>query len=383
MIVDVTGKNFFLLHEYKHIQDGQWPNHFALLRFLSEPDNIGNTVFLDAINAHVRGLINITATEFIRTASDIPLNSTIVLPFANFISETWIAPPGLMDALERFRIVLFSVGLQSTLDQQEDLNLSNDAEALLSLVQRSGTVIGARGEITKSLLYSRGITNVSVIGCPSVYIAKQLDGRIGRKETYSICTSNTMRGIHRSIAMDVNEFSIKHASGYMLQTEAGILADVLNLPEHIVDYIAGISENPDHAELLRNKWFDYGYYNPNPEKWTTYRNWFKSSARFFVRSDTWRAYAKNFDFCVGTRFHGSVVALQSDVIPIVIPVDSRVKEMCEFHGLPTISASQFDANLSPDELVDYGQLGEFSDKYTRNLAVFVEFIKNNFEGSNK
>jgi hypothetical protein len=377
MKINLSQRKFLLLNDYLQYGSADM-NIFALLQFISNSDNIGNIAFLDAINRSLLGIKNISSREFIRLQNQFDSDYVIVLALANFLSDTWTAPEGFIEALSRYRIVLFSVGVQSQLDEEADIVLSEDAQSILELARKSGTLIGVRGEISHRYLNGLGIESLA-IGCPSVHLAPAEITYTTPLEGARICTSNTMRGFHRDISKKVNEFALKYCSGYMLQTESAIMADCMELPNEVINFIANQSGNPHHADLLRNKFFDYGYYNEFPDQWNDLRAWFKQNAKFNYTVDSWRAYASQFDFCIGTRFHGNVMALQAGIPSLIIPVDARVADMAQFHYLPAISFEDFSNIHEISEITPYLNFNDYNQHHGNNQKIYNEFLKANFQ----
>lgn len=377
MKIDLSHRKFLLLNDYLPYSSADM-NIFTLLRFIGNSDNIGNIVFLDAINRSLPGIHNVSSRDFIKFQGRFDPDYVVVLALANFLSDTWTAPKGFLEALSRHRIVLFSVGVQGQLGKEADIALSEDAKSILELARTSGTLIGVRGEISHRYLAELGIESLA-IGCPSVHQAPAEITCATPLAEAKICTSNTMRGFHREIAKKVNLFALEYCSGYMLQTESAIMADCMDLPEEVVAFIAKQSGNPHHADLLRNKLFDYGYYNEVPEQWSVLRAWFKQYAQFNYTVEAWRAYASQFDYCIGTRFHGNVMALQAGVPSLIIPVDARVADMAQFHRLPTISIEDFSGIDDISELASHLDFTDYQQHHSINQELYSEFLKANFQ----
>lgn len=376
MIVNLKDKKHILLNDYLPYEYAE-NDAYTTLKFLSEPDNIGNIVFLEAINHFLDGLINIATLDFIRWHNNFSNDSTIILAFANFLSDTWVAPTGLLQALEKFKIILFSVGIQCNIGEDSQLKLSPDAQYLLEIVKKKGTVVGARGHLTSKLLERNGIESIT-IGCPSVYLAGHQNLKIAQKKDLIACASNTMRGVHKEIATKVNKFAVSNCKGYTFQTESALIADTLFLPDEVLSFIASTSKNPNHAALLRNKVFDYGFYNDEPSEWGIYRAWFRQYGRFFLRTKPWREFISTFDCSIGTRFHSSILALQSGVPFLIVPVDTRVSEMINFHKLPQISIEEFQKVSSLEDVLSYLSTEHYADTYKDQLNCFELFLKESF-----
>jgi hypothetical protein len=65
-----------------------------------------------------------------------------------------------------------------------------------------------------------------------------------------------------------------------------------------------------------------------------------ASYRWFQHPDAWRSFASRFDFYLGDRLHGGVVALQTGVPALMMAEDQRVTEIADFFGIPRISARE-------------------------------------------
>lgn len=57
----------------------------------------------------------------------------------------------------------------------------------------------------------------------------------------------------------------------------------------------------------------------------------------FSNIKSWIAFNREIDFCLSSRFHGGVAAMMADVPTVVIPIDSRMRELVCYHKLPFIN----------------------------------------------
>ena len=53
----------------------------------------------------------------------------------------------------------------------------------------------------------------------------------------------------------------------------------------------------------------------------------------------WTEFLSKMDFCLSSRFHGTVASLLAGVPSLIIPIDSRMQEMVEYHAIPHVAAS--------------------------------------------
>ena len=93
----------------------------------------------------------------------------------------------------------------------------------------------------------------------------------------------------------------------------------------------------------------------------------------------WMEFYRQFDFVVGPRIHGVMIALQAGVPAMCIAIDSRTTELCEIMKVSYLSFNSVKGGVT---LEDLNRLFTFDpvefDKNRRMLASgFVRFLRNN------
>ena len=81
-----------------------------------------------------------------------------------------------------------------------------------------------------------------------------------------------------------------------------------------------------------------------------FRLWCKRHATCFADATSWLELMRNFDFVVGPRFHGVMLAMQAGTPGGVIAHDSRTHEMCETMEIPVRMHSDMPARFLPSDL---------------------------------
>ncbi len=77
-------------------------------------------------------------------------------------------------------------------------------------------------------------------------------------------------------------------------------------------------------------------------------------------------YLRRFDFIVGARIHGVMLAIQAGVPGLCIAHDSRIRELCEKCMIPYVMADDVKEGI---QLQDLPHLAEFDGKaFDRNRA---------------
>ena len=89
--------------------------------------------------------------------------------------------------------------------------------------------------------------------------------------------------------------------------------------------------------------------------------------RFWCFTDigSWRQHCRNYDLYIGDRIHGGVVALQAGIPAIILFDDDRVKELCNYHGIPCCSLDTFSKlkiSATIDKLMTKNQIEQMKSR---------------------
>lgn len=86
-----------------------------------------------------------------------------------------------------------------------------------------------------------------------------------------------------------------------------------------------------------------------------------------------------FDFVVGPRIHGIMLALQAGVPALCIAIDSRTKELCETMKVPYVMAADIRSGLTRRDLLKYFHFDpdEFDANRKMLAQRFVHFMESN------
>ena len=74
-------------------------------------------------------------------------------------------------------------------------------------------------------------------------------------------------------------------------------------------------------------------------------------ARVFFDVAEWMAHCREYDFVIGTRIHGTMVALQAGTPALCIVHDSRTLELCETMCVPHVHAEAVRDGITRDALI--------------------------------
>jgi hypothetical protein len=81
-----------------------------------------------------------------------------------------------------------------------------------------------------------------------------------------------------------------------------------------------------------------------------FARWMRRYSTTYIDAASWIDAMRKFDFVVGPRFHGVMLAVQAGVPGGVIAHDSRTFELCQTMGIPVRHYSELKENFSIQDL---------------------------------
>lgn len=246
-------------------------------------------------------------------------------------------------------LIPISIGLQAS-DYISDFKFNSE---LLKLLQEMSErcILGCRGNYTAETLYKNGVKNVKVIGCPSMYYNINSD--------FIIINPKVLPNKPR-ISMNATLYPNDLVTSKVLRefVEYMIKNDVIYIEQTNFNWVDLISEGDIQ---LSNK----------------ISEWLKTNKKIYFDYNSWLNYIRNFDFVLGGRFHGNVVALQAGVPAYFMVQDSRTREMCEYFNLPFMYLKNFNAEVKLQDMYERADYSYFNKQFPKKFADFLEFINKN------
>lgn len=312
--------------------------------FKSVGMNTGNMLFRESLLKNL-DIIKIDYEKYNRNY-EILKDGAVILTDLIWINENsdfnW-----LYDRIAKFKNTKFvpmSVGLQSS-SFNPNFKLNESVLKTLSIIQER-SVIGVRGEYTAEILSKNGIKNIAVIGCPSLYYMDDPHFSISKKniKNYRVCSN--------------------------FRTFYG---DLSTKEKHFLSYCAN-----HNFSFIEQTAYKFSVNNVNDPKYFQFVDkWLQRNNHIFFFANEWKNYISNFDFSIGARFHGNVVALWNGIPSLFISIDSRTEELAQFFKLPYIYMSEFDANKPVEYYYNMADYTEFNKSYLDKYNNYKNFMKVN------
>ncbi|QQE90048.1 polysaccharide pyruvyl transferase family protein [Azotobacter chroococcum] len=337
--------------------------------------NTGNLAFHYAINRLIDFVPCSTPwgsqTEKINIMGDIG-----IIPCANQLGSH-VDMKGLAQNLKGVKANLVAIGLGAQgavgLDGIPEIPLGT-LEWLDQVVTHAASDkpnITVRGDFTLKVLEHYGFGGKALsLGCPSLLINKSKDLGERLEQRY--------KGPYRKVAIAAGHpnwtsMSALEASLVRLMMDTQGTYIVQNTDESVA-----LSRNDfayvdaKYKEKLRN------YLKLNLDD-RQFDDWIRQYMISFYDIPAWMEYLRRFDFIVGSRIHGVMLAIQAGVPGLCIAHDSRIREICEKCQIPFVMAHQLKEGVT---LKDIRDLVKFDGKaFDRNreaiAAQYQEFFSNN------
>lgn len=315
--------------------------------------NTGNYFFQDAVERHVKDL------NVVYSVSSEPSDSTLVLSMSNFVSPSTDMTP-FADYIERYdfeRVVMIGAGAQSQ-DFNAQVDLTPGTKRFLRLLSERSVTIGVRGFYTARVLESMGINNVRVIGCPTIFWSGDRNFRVdlGDRACSKFAFNFTPSGEYRSQLSAFLREAIACSAQYVSQDE---------------NYVPAVGVAAADRLIWNAKYYSCG----DEALAEAIRRTFENEIHFYSIEE-WIQYLTDYDFVVGTRFHGNMAALQAGCAPLFLVHDSRTKELCDFLNLPSLNLGEFRGE-SFAELAALADYRAFNATYPARYDNYVAFLKEN------
>lgn len=334
--------------------------------------NTGNLAFHYAIN-RLLGVVPRTASWSSSAEKINNMGDIAIMPCANQLG-THMNMGGLANLFKNLKPKFLAVGLGAqggvALDGIPEIPQGTLAwlEQLVSHAASEKPNITVRGDFTLRVMEHYGFgANAISLGCPSLLINKSRDLGVRLEERYK---SN-----YKKIAI---------AAGHPNWTSLSALeASLVRMMEDTHGmYI--VQATDEAVALSRN---DFGQVNKTYiQKLKNYLKLNLDDAQFevwirryfisFYNIPAWMEYLRRFDFVVGARIHGVMLAIQSGVPGLCIAHDSRIRELCEKSKIPYVMADQVKQGIT---IHDLRTLSEFDGKaFDQNREEIASLYKTFF-----
>jgi hypothetical protein len=278
------------------------------------------------------------------------------------------------DSLAKHRAGLVGIGLGAQSPAKGDVIIPQGTLQWLRLLRErapsSQPNLTLRGEYSKAVLDRYQISdNAVVLGCPTLFISpnrnlgQAIAKRWGSRIRRVAVTAGHPKWMHLQRLEKALAGLVDGYDDYIVQSPASMI----DLGKH-----GGNTPSTEHLELFHQ------YLQPDQDLDFT-RAWLDQHAIAFFGATHWLEHIRRFDFVIGTRIHGVMLALQMGVPAVCITHDSRTKELCDVMMIPSIFWRDFPLDIKKDQLPELLNFEPKAfDENRRMLGQkYVNFLRSN------
>lgn len=232
------------------------------------------------------------------------------------------------------------------------------ARRFVSAVLDKSAMIGLRGETTARYLERLGFVrdrHFRVVGCPSLYAAGPELPALSWPERPESCAF----GLNFRAGKAVNRFLLDSA-----RTAPRRFNVSQSWPE-CAYYFLSTRAKDDRTH--RVPWF-------RKMVASTIRD---GTYRYFFNLNDWKRCLRSCDCSVSCRIHGTILALLCGVPSVIVPFESRTRELAEFHAVPGVLPREIGRGDTVAKFAGRFDFEAMRKRHRENFAAFLDFLHRN------
>lgn len=278
------------------------------------------------------------------------------------------------EILTRHEARLVGVGLGAQAPKEGPVAVPEGTKRWLEIIRdrapTSAPNVALRGGFTKSVLDFVGLgDNAIVTGCPTLFISpeKELGKSIERRWT----------GAPKRIAVAAGHPSWGHLAKLertLINFLDGRQDYIVQSPLSMIEFGRGIG-----AAVTGEQFRIFKDWLIPESSDVDFENWRLDHAVSFFSASAWMEHLKRFDFVVGVRIHGVMLALQAGIPALCIVHDARTRELCQTMLVPYVEVSEVIGGVDFERLAASFKFDadEFDSNRLTLAARYINFLQSN------
>ncbi len=236
-----------------------------------------------------------------------------------------------VEVLERTQLPVYALGVGGQAPSRDDYKLVGDNLRFWKMVSERSRVVGVRGSFTADLLYSNGIKNIEVVGCPSIFRARNRDLKIETPSNIKRVAFSIRREVDKDYANNPGDY-LRVQRQFLLRTSQQFDTTVTTHGE--VEEKAFYFKNEEAIQKAREIFAHEGWFTT--ESAFEMERLYREKMFFFLRVEDYDAFIKLQDFAIGYRVHGVLPALANGIPGFLVKYDSRSTELADSLAIPSL-----------------------------------------------
>lgn len=292
----------------------------------------------------------------------------VLLRGSNYIHEEmdWGHFGAWLDALD---LPVLCIGVGAQAETERPIVLPPEGRRLWQQIAERAT-IGVRGAFSAETLHRNGIHNLEIVGCPSIFRARDRGMTLRHPEGGpKRVTFSLRREVGSTYAVDIEAFT---ATQKRIIAKLDLAADLYLSCHGEPEEKAFFFKSPRNmeralAKLVAENWFD-------EITGARLKQLYESRLYYVGAPGDYDVYAPQFDAALGYRVHAVLPAVAMGVPGVLFSYDTRSRELAETFDLPIYSPGEFERQtlaqaLDPSRFTRFQSL--FPERYDR-MKAFIE-----------
>ena len=254
----------------------------------------------------------------------------IFLRASNFIHNRmeWLSA---IEVLEKVQLPVYAIGVGSQAPSRDDYKLTGDNLRIWQIISERSKLIGVRGTYTADVLYSNGIKNIEIVGCPSLFRARRRDLQIEHPKHLDHVAFSIRRETSSGYSSDIAKY-LNIQRDFLVNTmrQLNTTLTVHGEAEEKSFYY----HNEPAIEVARERFLKSGWWTPSTA--AELERLYRERIFFFLRVEDYDDFIKTQDFAFGYRVHGVLPALAQGVPGLLVKYDTRSTELADSFAIPSI-----------------------------------------------
>lgn len=346
----------------------------AQTSFAAIGKNTGNIAFISAIRSHIPNAKPPISWD--ADVNEINAGGSIgIVPAANNIG----AHADFGSVAKIFQklscnLVMIGLGAQSNFDGPIPPvpagTLSWVSEVIKHRASKESPNISVRGPLSQKILDHYGFQGQTVVlGCPSLFInpsyelGQVVESNIRPIKRVAILAGNERWPHLKKLESSLTRIVTATQGSYIGQSAINMFC-LTRGEAHLMDLT--------DLEACRN-------YSCPEMSIDEFIHWSVQHCNLFFNVEPWMEHYRRFDFVIGARLHGVMLAIQAGIPGVVIAHDSRTLELCQTMLIPYVLAKDVKDGVKLEDLPQlFNFNGKLFDVNRRALAKrYVDFIESN------
>jgi hypothetical protein len=282
---------------------------------------------------------------------------------------------GVAARLELIGLPIIAIGLGAQADDlTKDIELSPGTrrwvDVLAAHAPSRHANIGVRGKYTLSQLDRLGLGERAIVtGCPSNFISPNPNLGASLKRAWTAPSANRI-AVAAGLPYWPELSALERQLVEMVERTDGIY-----IGQHDIDMIQICRD--EYEDIPKERYERIHRYLAPKKSEQEFKQFCRKYATCFIDAGSWMEAIRKFDFVVGARFHGIMLAIQAGVPGAVITHDSRTQELCQTLAIPSKHYSAIKDGLNENNVRDLFEFDEHAYARARSSlsAAFIKILE--------